>query len=417
MRKALDYLPRRAADLVFEALADTRVVVVNGARQVGKSTLAEMVLRQAEGGVARFLDDPGTRAAAAEDPVRFIRHEGLMLIDEVQRVPDLWLAIKNLVDREPRAGRFLLTGSARLLGLRSLPDALPGRSETVELWPLSQGEIDGAPDGFVDAAYSRGGDLRAEPVGLRRKDYLARAGMGGYPEAVRRESPRRRERFFESYLADLLARDVKQVADIARASDMRRLLSLLAAQTSGLLNMNRLASELSISAPTVRSYVEILDTIYLIRLVPAWSANSTTRAVATPKVIFVDSGLANYLTTGAETGSPVGGLLENFVLGELARQLTWSRVSARLFHYRDRDQYEVDAVLEDNVGQVIGVEVKAAETVRTDDFRGLRLLKRRLGDRFRAGFVLYCGVESLAFGDGLTCLPVSALWTTPASRR
>ncbi|MGQ0776128.1 MAG: ATP-binding protein [Pseudonocardiales bacterium] len=417
MRKAMDYLPRRAAELVLEALTDTRVVVVNGARQVGKSTLAEVVLRQTEGGIARFLDDPGTRVAAAEDPVRFIRHEGLMLIDEVQRVPDLWLAIKNLVDREPRAGRFLLTGSARLLGLRSLPDALPGRTETVELWPLSQGEIDGAPDGFVDAAYSAGCDLRAEPVEFRRKDYLARVSRGGYPEAVRRENPRRRERFFESYLADLIARDVQQIADIARASDMRRLFSLLAAQTGGLLNMNRLASELSISAPTVRSYVEILETIYLIRLVPAWSANFTTRAVAAPKVIFVDSGLAHYLTTGAGAGAPIGGLLENFVLGELARQLTWSRVSARLFHYRDRDQYEVDAVLEDNAGQVIAVEVKAAETIRTDDFRGLRLLKRRLGDRFRGGFVLYCGVESLAFGDGLTCLPISALWTTSASRR
>ncbi len=413
----MDYLPRRAADLVLDALTDTRVVVVNGARQVGKSTLAEVVLRRTEGGVAHFLDDPGTRAAAVEDPVRFIRHDGVMLIDEVQRVPDLWLAIKNLVDREPRAGRFLLTGSARLLGLRSLPDALPGRTETVELWPLSQGEIDGTPDGFVDAAYVCGGDLRAEPVGLRRTDYLARASRGGYPEAVRRESPRRRERFFESYLADLIARDVKQVADISRVSDMRRLLSLLAAQTSGLLNVNRLASELSISAPTVRSYVEILDTIYLIRLVPAWAANSTTRAVATPKVIFVDPAVAHYLTTGVGASSPISGLLENFALGELARQLTWSQVSARLFHYRDRDQYEVDAVLEDNVGQVIGVEVKAAETVRTDDFRGLRLLQRRLGDRFRAGFVLYCGVESLAFGDGLTCLPMSALWTTPASSR
>lgn len=415
MRKVADYLPRRAADLVSEALDDTRVVVVvvNGARQVGKSTLAEMVLRQTAGGVARFLDDPGTRSAAAEDPVRFIRHDGLMLIDEVQRVPDLWLAIKNLVDREPRAGRFLLTGSARLLGLRSLPDALPGRTETVELWPLSQGEIDSAPDGFVDAAYALGGDLRSEPIGLRRSDYLRRAARGGYPEAVRREAPRRRERFFDSYLADLIVRDVQQVAHIERASDMRRLIALLAGQTCGLLNANRLANELNISAPTVRSYLDILETIFLIRLVPAWSANATARAVATPKVIFVDSGLASQLARGATADAPLGGLLENHVLGELARQLTWSRVSARLFHYRDRDQHEVDGVLEDNAGQIVGVEVKAGETVRADDFRGLRLLQRRLGARFRAGFVLYCGQESLPFGDGLTCLPISALWTTP----
>ena len=153
--------------------------------------------------------------------------------------------------------------------------------------------------------------------------------------------------------------------------------------------------------------MEILETIYLVRRLPAWSANLTARAISTPKVIFVDSGLANHLASGS-----VGGLIENFVLGELARQLTWSQTFARLYHYRDRDQYEVDAVLEDNAGRVVGVEVKAGETVRAEDFRGLRLLQRRLGDSFQAGFVLYCGGESLSFGDGLTCLPISALWTT-----
>jgi len=413
MRKATDYLPRRAAELITEAITDTRVVVVNGARQVGKSTLAEVVLRHGDNGVARFLDDPVTRAAAVADPVRFVRHDGLMLIDEVQRVPDLWLAIKHVVDRDPRPGRFLLTGSARLLALRSLPDSLPGRSETIELWPLSQGEIDGAPDGFVDAAFELGADVRAAATEeLQRKDYVARTARGGYPEARRRVSPQRRQRFFEGYLADLLSRDVKQVADIEKAGDMRRLVALLAAQTGGLLNVNRLAGELSITAPTVRSYIEILETVYLIRLIPAWSANATSRAVATPKVIFVDSGLAGYLTTGAVTDAALGGQLENFVLGELARQLTWARTPARLYHYRDRDQYEVDGVLEDNAGRIVGVEVKAAETVRADDFRGLKRLQRRLGPRFRAGFVLYCGAESLSFGDGLTCLPISALWTT-----
>lgn len=414
MNRATDYIPRRAADLIAEALADTRVVVVNGARQVGKSTLAEMILRQQPNGVARFLDDPVTRAAAVEDPIRFVRHDGLMLIDEVQRAPDLWLAIKHLVDRDPRPGRFLLTGSARLLALRSLPDTLPGRSETVELWPLSQGEIHAAPDGFVDAAFALGTDTRGEPSMLRRKDYLAKVARGGYPEAWRRETPRRRRRFFEGYVADLLSRDIKQVADIEKAGDMRRLLSLLAAQSSGLVNVNRLAGRLSISAPTIRSYIDILETVYLVRLVPAWSANPTNRAVATPKVTFVDSGLAHHLSAGATADLPVGGLLENFVLSELARQLTWSDVSARLYHYRDRDQHEVDAVIEDNAGGVVGIEVKAAETVRADDFRGLKLLQRRLGARFRAGFVLYCGAESLSFGEGLCCLPISALWTTPA---
>ncbi|MGW6446678.1 ATP-binding protein [Lentzea sp. NPDC055074] len=405
MREAVDYVPRRAAELVAEALLDTRVVVLNGARQVGKSTLAEKVLRQ-HGGAARYLDQGPVRAIAEADPGAFVQHDGLLLIDEVQRVPDLWLEIKHTVDRDPRPGRFLLTGSARLLALKELPDALPGRSETVELWPLSQGEIDGTTDGFVDSAFVRGPELRAEWHELRKKDYLARARRGGYPEALLRESPRRRTKFFEGYLADLMARDVKQVADIEKASDMRKLMSLLAAQTAGMLSFNRLAGELGLSTNTVKRYVEILETIYLVRTVPAWSAKATTRAVATPKVLFVDSGIAAHL------GADEGALLENFVLGELARQLTWSETRATLHHYRDRDQYEVDAVLEDHLGHVIGIEVKAAESVRTDDFRGLRLLQRRLGDRFLAGFVLYSGEFSGSFGDGMTCLPISALWTT-----
>jgi uncharacterized protein len=415
MRAAADYLPRRATEQVLTALEDTRVVVVNGARQTGKSTLAELALAKVDRGRARFLDDPATRSAAQSDPVRFVRHDGTLLIDEVQRVPDLWLAIKNEVDRDPRPGRFLLTGSARLLGLASLPDALPGRSETIELWPLSQGEIDGGPDGFVDAVFERGADIPPPAGDLRRRDYLARAVRGGYPESVRREQPRRRSRFFENYVADLLARDVKQVAQIERSGDMRRLLSLLAAQTTGLVNYSRLAGDLAITAPTVRNYVEILETIYLVRLVPAWSANLTTRTVATPKVTFVDSGLAAYLASGMTSDAAVGGLIENLVLGELARQLTWSDVSARLFHYRDRDQVEVDAVLEDNAGNVVGIEVKAAETARAQDFAGLRHLQRKLGSRFRAGILLYCGTETLPFGQDLACAPISALWSTHAN--
>jgi len=193
---------------------------------------------------------------------------------------------------------------------------------------------------------------------------------------------------------------------------MRRLIALLAGQSGGLLNYNRLSSDLNLPASTVRNYVSLLEVVYLIRLIPAWSANATTRAIATPKLIFQDSGLASHLTTGITNDAKVGGLVETFVLGELARQLTWSQVRARLHHYRDRDGHEVDAVLEDTAGRVVAIEVKAAETVRTDDFRSLRVLQNRLGDRFHAGFVLYCGNQQLPFGNGLSCLPISALWTT-----
>ncbi|OXM49596.1 hypothetical protein CFP75_18610 [Amycolatopsis alba DSM 44262] len=400
--------------MVAEALGDTRVVILNGARQTGKSTLAEWCLRDHPDGVRRYLDDPRTRASAAADPVAFLDAPGAMLIDEVQRVPELWLTIKHIVDRDPRPGRFLLTGSARLLGLSQLPDSLPGRSETIELFPLSQGEIGGGPDGFVDAAFAHGSRLRAtSSPALRRRDYLALATRGGYPEAVRRETPRRRAQFFRSYLDDIMSRDVHQVADIQRVSDMRRLIGTLAAQSGGLLNYSRLSSDLALPASTVRDYVGLLELIYLIRLIPGWSANATTRAVATPKLVFNDVGLAGHLISGVTNDVTTGGLVETFVIGELARQITWSQTMPRLYHYRDRDGYEVDAILEDNAGRVVAIEVKAAETVRADDFRSIRVLQRRLGDRLRAGFVLYCGDQQLPFGDNLACFPISALWTTP----
>lgn len=409
MKTAVDYVPRRAASLVTEALADTRVVILNGARQVGKSTLAERVLREAPHWTARYLDDAQTRLAATEDPAGFLDFDGVMLIDEVQRVPDLWLAIKNSVDRDPRPGRFILTGSARLLALQSIPDALPGRSETIELWPLSQGEIDGGTDWFVDAVFSSDALVQAPSAGLKKADYLARIARGGYPDAFRRDNPRRRNRFFSSYLNDILVRDVRQVADIERAADMRRLITLLGGRSGCLLNMASLARELTITEPTVRRYIQILETIYVIQLIPAWSSGATNRVLRAPKLMFVDSGLANYLQA---PGGQSGGLVENFVMSELARQLTWAETSANLFHYHDREGREVDAVLEDRTGRIVGIEVKSAQTVRPDDLHGLRYLKGKLGPRMHAGYVLYCGDESFSFGGGIGCLPVSALWTT-----
>jgi predicted AAA+ superfamily ATPase len=417
MPTSADYLPRKAATLVSEALSDTRIVVINGARQAGKSTLARTVSQSFPRVLSRSLDRPAQRNAAISDPEGFLIHDGLMVIDEVQRVPDLWLAMKAIVDEDPRPGQFLLTGSARLLALSSLPDALPGRTETIELWPLSQGEIDGFPDGFVDAAFSRGADLIHEsPVpevpSLTRTDYFDRTARGGYPDVVRRDLPRRRSRLLASYLSDMVSRDVHQVAQIQRSERMQQLLQLLAGQVAGILNVSRLSSDLGLDTATLRNYLSILETIFVIKRLPAYAPSQLTRATAAPKITFVDSGLATHLGGGLTTGSTAGNLLENFVLGEIGRQLTWCEPVVQLFHYRDRDQHEVDAVLEDLSGRVVGIEVKAALTVRPDDFRGLRVLRDRLGDRFQAGFVLYCGQDRLSFGGGLGCLPISALWTT-----
>jgi predicted AAA+ superfamily ATPase len=398
------------------ALVDTRVVVLNGARQTGKSTLARVVLDHREGAQFRFLDDLAVRSAARADPAAFVRHSDLLVIDEVQRVPELMLAIKYEVDTDPRPGRFLLTGSARLFGLKDIPDLLPGRSETIELWPLSQGEIERGKDTFVDAVFDSGADVEVPLSRLRRSDYIERALRGGYPEAVSRPDIRRRARFFESYASDLINRDVAQLSDIGRPADMRRLLALVAAQMATLFVPGRWASVLALPASTVKRYIELLELVFLVRRIPAWSTNLTTRAVAAPKVLMVDSGLAGHLTgltprRANHPTSPVGPLIENFVLGELARQLTWAEEPVRLYHYRDRDGFEVDGILERASGEVVAVEVKAAETVRADDFRGIESLQRRIGDRLLAGIVLYGGGTPLSFGGRLRALPISSLWS------
>ena len=409
-------LPRRAGRSVTAALGDTRVVVLNGARQTGKSTLASLVAGETKQPELRYLDDAATRSSAETDPAAFVRHDGLLVIDEVQRVPDLLLAIKHAVDLDPRPGRFLLTGSAHLFALRDIPDLLPGRSETIELWPLSQGEIERGADGFVDAVFEHGAELAVEESELRRDDYVERALRGGYPEAVHRNDLGRRARFFESYVSDLINRDVRQVTAIERPADLRRLLNLVAASMTAQAVPAAFANHLQLPASTVKRYLDLLELLFVMRRIPAWSTNLTTRAVATPKLIMVDSGLGGHLIgmTGKRAKhptAPVGPLLENFVLGELARQLSWAEEPVRLYHYRDRDQYEVDAVLERASGEVVAVEVKSAETVRTEDFRGIRRIGRRIGDRLIAGFVLYAGRQALPFGERLRALPISTLWT------
>ncbi|WP_028926973.1 ATP-binding protein [Pseudonocardia acaciae] len=408
-------LPRRAASSVADALGDTRVVLVTGARQCGKSTLVRVLAtgRRAEW---RNLDAAAARQAARADPSGFVDSEDLMVIDEIQRAPELLLSIKEQVDADPRPGRYLLTGSARVLGLRALPDTLPGRTETIELWPFSQGEIDGTGDGFVDAAFDDGPLSHAST--RTRREYAERVVRGGFPESVARTNPRRRERFLDSYVADLVARDVSQLSEIERPAQMRALLRLLAARSAQPLVGNALSNDLRLSARTVHRYLGLLDEVFLIKRIPAWSRNISSRAVGTPKLAFVDSGVAaNLLGVDARSltrpGAPFGQLLEAFVLMELARQLTWARRRVELFHYRTKDGTEVDAVLEDRRGRVVGIEVKASSTVRAEDFRGLRHLADRLGDDFVAGYVLYTGGQTLPFGPRLRAVPVAALWELP----
>lgn len=408
-----ELIPRRVAAQVAAALADTRVVLVSGARQAGKSTLVRVVAgdRLAE---RRDLDRAQDRAAALADPVGFVDSPELLAIDEIQRAPDLLLAIKASVDEDPRPGRFLLTGSSRLFGMIAAPDALPGRMETVELWPFSQGELDGGPDGFIDAIFTRGPELRHESA-ITRAGYAARIVRGGLPEPASRDDTKRRQRFLDAYVQALIERDIRQLSDIHHKGELRRLVRLLAARSSTIIAANALESALGLSRSTIARYLQALEEIFLVKRIPGWSRNLGTRATAAPKLVFVDSGIAaNEVGADAHAllrpGAPFGPLLESFVISELARQLTWSEQSADLTHYRDHSKFEVDAVLENRSGQVVGIEVKAATTVGPDDFRGLRRLADRLGDDFVAGVVLYTGTSTLPFGDKLRAMPVSALW-------
>lgn len=350
--------------------------------------------------------------------------EHLLVIDEVQRVPELLLAIKEAADADPRPGRFLLTGSAKLLGLRGVADVLPGRSETIELWPLSQGEIDGSSDGFVDAIFEWGADFRHEST-EERHGYIERVMRGGFPEAVAR-SGRRRAAFLDNYVADIVNREVLERSAIERGPQLRALIRLLAARSGGLLVPGSLAGEVGLHQSTVARYLALLEEVFLVKRVPAWSRNLSTRTVATAKSAFVDSGIATNLLGLDARGlvrldGHLGGLLEGFVTMEIARQLTWSQTRADLYHYRTRDQVEVDIILEDRRGRVIAIDVKASATVRPDDFRGINHLAARLGEDLLVGIVLYTGAETLPFGAGKLAVPISAVWladaeTHPASK-
>lgn len=406
-------LPRHAAAEVKRALTDTRVVMINGARQVGKSTLAEQVLRGNRRARLLTLDDEPVLAAARADPVSFVRHDGTLLIDEVQRVPDLFLSIKAAVDRDTRPGRFLLTGSAQILALPRLSDSLAGRMEIIELWPFSQGELRRHRERFIDELLAGGHGLRMTGS-LDKREYLEVAVAGGYPEAVARR-PDRRARWFESYMKTLIQRDIKDLAEIERLRDIPRILRLVAARTANVINIESLAAHSKVPPTTLRRYLTLLETAFLVHEVPAWSNNKTTRVIRSPKIFIIDSGLAAHLlgetaiALARPTGS-AGQILETFVVMELRRQLGWSGERATLHHLRTKEHVEVDAVIEAADGRVAGVEVKAGASVSAADFAGLRYLANKAGSAFVAGVVLYTGAEPLSFGTDLYAVPVSAIW-------
>lgn len=405
---------RAIAPSVLAALADTPVVVVNGARQVGKTTLVARLDYPGSSEVVS-LDDVANRDAARDDPRAFVsRPVDTLVIDEAQLEPGLFRAIKAEVDRDRRPGRFLLTGSARLLSAPDMADALVGRVEIIELWPFSQGERAGIADGFVDALFTAPREL-IHGSDMRRADLVDRIATGGFPDIVAR-SPSRRRAWFDNYLTTATQSVIREISPIERLAEMPRVLRLCAARTGAELNVSALANDLSIPARTTAGYLALLEAAFLIHRVPAWSTNLSRKVIRRPKLVVSDSGLAcHHLlgVTGAtldRPGRPLGPLLETFVANEIRKQLTWSTERPSLWHFRDRGGAEVDLVLEHPDGRVCGIEVKATSTPRAEDLRGLRYLAERLDDRFQFGVLLTAAPEATPFGPTLAALPVSTLW-------
>lgn len=394
-----------------EALSDTPVVLIIGPRRAGKTTLVKKMGTSERTYIT--LDDQTVLEAARNDPVGFIRGLDQVIIDEVQRAPDLLLAIKKSVDEDYRPGRFLLTGSANVLTLPKVADSLAGRMETIQMLPLARAEITGNSPSFLEGLFE--GKLQNQPNAVVGDDLVQLVLLGGFPEALSRESERRRQDWARSYLTSILTRDLRDIADVEKLTELPKFVRLLAEHSGQLVNYSQFGASINVSHKTGQRYVGLLEQVFLITTVQPWFTNALKRMVKTPKLHFVDSGLLatirglTFDRVKADRGM-FGALLESFVFSEVQKLMTASDLRVAAHHFRDRDGREVDVVLERDDGMIVGIEVKASATVKTGDFSGLKALAEAAGDRFAYGVVLYDSTDIVPFGDRLAAVSLSCLW-------
>lgn len=405
--------PRNLTSLLKSALTDCPVILLNGARQTGKSTLVEAFSYHKESYIT--LDDMTLLMAAQTSPTTFIENlPKKIAIDEIQRAPELFLPIKKSVDEERIPGRFLLTGSANVMALPKLADSLAGRMEIYTLWPLSQGEIAGKQEGFVDAVFEK--EFSYQKVkSISQSELLDRITLGGYPEILTRASEQRRNSWYQSYITTLMQKDVRDLAQIENLAVLPALLNLLATRAGGLINFADLARLSQIPMSTIKRYIALFEALFLVIRLPAWFASREKRLVKSPKLYLNDTGLLAYLQQVdvkqlEANRNLLGFLLENFVVMELIKQIGWSKSLPTLYHFRTQAGQEVDLVLETRNGQMVGIEVKASSIVYASDFNGLKALQALVGKKFQRGIILYTGEQVVSFGEDLLAMPISALW-------
>ena len=404
---------RFAKNRIKEALADTRVILISGPRQSGKTTLATDI---AADEIPFFtLDDATVLAAATDDPVGFLRGMDRAVIDEIQRAPDLLLAIKTEVDRDKSPGRFLLTGSANLMTVPRVADSLAGRMEVIKLLPLSRSEILGSKSKFLDNAFS---SIQPTVETTTLGDELIETVLeGGYPEAITRKRWARKQDWYHSYVDAIVQRDVRDVAQIDQLAIMPKLLNMLAEHSGQLVNYSGIGSAVNLNHVTTQKYLRVFESLFIVQTLQPWFTNKLKRLTKSPKLHFLDAGLLAALRgispeTVRKNKMPFGAILETFVFSELQKVATWSEQRCSFSHFRDKDKNEVDIVIENRRGEIVGIEVKSSATVSSEDFSGMRKLAEACGNRFVQGIVLYDHDQVVPFADNMFAAPLSSLWSS-----
>ncbi len=408
-----DWFPRPMAAPLAEAMSDTPVVCLLGPRQCGKSTLARRAFPERP---YYSFDDDTLRERAASDPRGFVAGlpEGVTL-DEIQRVPALLSAIKMAVDEARRPGRFLLTGSANLLLLPSVSESLAGRMALIRRHPLTEAEKERQPGGLLAAMIAGRLKSSVRPAKVVPSELIERVVRGGYPEAIHRVRLARVRQWHRDYLAAVIERDARDAANLKNFDHLEKLLLTLALQTAQLLNVESLAKSLAIRRETVQNNLAALERLFLVHRLNAWHASDARRMVKAPKVHLIDSGIASTLAGLVEADwlnnmARFGHLLESFVVQQLIAQAGWTDPDLRFWHYRDKDQVEVDLVITRG-RDTWGVEVKAAATLARDDGQGLRRLADQCGRHFKGGMLLHAGASIVPTADRrVLAVPLCELW-------